>query len=106
MNGMLRFALGLANMPTATVDDLDKSLPGFARLASSAKQLEPIIKNAMPDIDALEPLILKAIPHLTALAPLIQQAEPIIRAAYPDIVAVIPTVQELLAFAKGKTPGA
>lgn len=88
MNAFLRFALGLANIPDQTVTDLDKSLPGFARLAASAKQLEPIIAKAMPHVDALEPLI--------------QEAVPIIRAAYPDLVAVVPTVQELLAFAKGK----
>lgn len=88
MNRMLRFALGLANMPDSTVADLEKSLPGFSRLVASAKQLEPIIHQALP--------------HIEALSPLVQQAMPIVKAAYPDLVAVIPTVQELIVFVEGK----
>ena len=88
MNGWLRFALGLANMPDQTVADLEQSLPGFSRLVTAAKQLEPIIHRAMPKVVALEPDI--------------QEAIPIIKAAYPDVVAVIPTVQELIVFIQGK----
>jgi len=88
MNGMLRFALGLANMPDETVADLEKSLPGFSRLVASAKQLQPVIQKAMP--------------HVVALEPLVQEAAPIIKASYPDLVAVIPTVQELIVFIQGK----
>ena len=88
MNGMLRFALGLANMPDETVADLEQSLPGFSRLVTAAKQLQPIIQKAMP--------------HVVALEPIVQEAIPIIKAAYPDLVAVIPTVQELIVFIQGK----
>jgi len=88
MNGMLRFALGLANMPDETVADLEKSLPGFSRLVTATKQLQPIIQKAMP--------------HVVALEPLVQEAAPIVKAAYPDLVAVIPTVQELIVFVQGK----
>lgn len=88
MNGLLRFALGLANMPDQTVADLEQSLPGFSRLVESAKQLQPIIQKAMP--------------HVTELEPLVQEALPIVKAAYPDLVSVIPTVQELIIFTQGK----
>jgi hypothetical protein len=88
MNGWLRFALGLANMPDHTVADLEQSLPGFSRLVIAAKQLQPIIQKAMP--------------HVIALEPLVQEALPIIKASYPDIVAVTPTVQELILFIQGK----
>ena len=51
MNGLVRFALGLANMPDATVAELERSLPEFAALADDAKVLEPILKEAQPLID-------------------------------------------------------
>ena len=73
LNGLIKFALGLANVPDSTIADLDRALPGMQRLAEAAKQLQPILQKADP---------------------LIQQAMPILRKAYPDAVAVLPTVEE------------
>lgn len=88
MNGLVKFALGIANMPEATINDLEKSLPGFANLAAAFKQLEPILTKAQPHIDALQPLI--------------NQAMPIVKKAWPDLVAVTPTVEELIEFINSK----
>ena len=86
MRGVIRFALGLANMPEATVNDLDKALPGMARLVSAAKDLEPDLKLAEPHVEALLPIFTRVMPKL--------------KAAYPDLVSVIPTVEELITFVK------
>jgi phage-related protein len=88
MNNIVKFALGLANVPAETVADIDKSLPGMARLIEDAKQLEPILRAAEP--------------HIEALMPLIMQALPVLKAAYPDFVAVLPTAQEIVAFVNDK----
>ena len=86
MNTLVRFALGLANMPAKTVADLDKSLPGFDRLCDLAKKLEPIItRNA---------------PHLQAMAPDVPAVVAIFKQAWPDLVQVTPTVDELIDFVK------
>ena len=87
MNGLIRFALGAANMPEQTINDLEKSLPGFGRIVELAKQLEPIIQ--------------RNIPHLKAMEPDIPAIVGIIGKAWPDIVAVTPTIDELINFAKG-----
>lgn len=84
MNPLVKFALEIANMPEATVNDLEKSLPGFTNIAAAFKQLEPILT--------------KAEPHIQALQPLVSQAMPIIQKVWPDLVAVTPTVEELIAF--------
>lgn len=89
MNNLVKFALGLANVPPETVADIDKSLPGMARLIEDAKQLEPILIAAQPHIDALMPLIEKAMP--------------ILKAAYPDLIAILPTAEEIIAFVSKKT---
>lgn len=84
MNGTVKFVLGLAQVPDAAIADLDKNLPGMARLADAARELEPILQEAMPHIVALEPLMIRA--------------TPIVQKAWPDLVAVTPTVQEFIAF--------
>lgn len=86
MNGLLRFALGIANMPQKTIDDLDKSLPGFSRLVKLAQAAEPAIKRCAPHIEAMKP-------DLIQLTDLIEKA-------WPDIEAVLPTVDELIIFAQ------
>jgi hypothetical protein len=86
MNGLLRFGLGLANVSQKTADDLDKSLPGMARLCALAKQLEPIIQRNYP--------------HLKAIEPDLPEVERIIKQAWPDIVSVTPTIEELIDAAK------
>jgi hypothetical protein len=85
---MLDFALSIAGLPEATITDLDAKMPGFARLAAAAKELEPIITQAKPAMDRLQPLFI--------------QAYPIIVKAWPDIVSVTPTIESLLNFASTK----
>lgn len=87
MNSLVRIALSFAHMPEATINDLDKALPGFANDVAAFKELEPILT--------------KAEPHLEALLPLINQAMPIIKKAWPDLVSQTPTVKELIDFASG-----
>ena len=80
------YALALANMPSKTVADLDKSLPGFDRLCDLAKKLEPIITRNAPHLKAMEP----DVPAVVA----------ILKQAWPDLVQVTPTVDELIDFVK------
>lgn len=115
MNGVLKFALGLANMPADEVADLDAKLPGLARIAAAAKRLEPLLRQAEPHVEALQPvfagaspslaallpLLTKAMPHLDALAPLAAKGLPIVREVWPDIVAATPTIEWLIEFAAG-----
>ncbi len=84
MNLALKFALGLANMPETTVADLDKSWPGFAGLCDDMKAFAAIAQKSQP------------------LEAHIEQALPILKKAYPQIVAVLPTVEELIQFASQK----
>jgi hypothetical protein len=110
MNGFVQFALGIANMPQATIAELDRSLPGFARLADEAKQIEPLLRQAAPLIQQASPHVVAMLPHIVALLPiaeklmpLINAAWPIVQKAYPDIVAVTPTVEDLIAFVRAKS---
>lgn len=96
MNGLLRFALSLASVPSKTVDDLDHDLPAMARIARLVRQAEPILMRNKPHIDAIMPHLLAMQPDALALAKIIQQA-------WPDIVEVTPTVEEFIDFANGKT---
>lgn len=96
MSGMLRFALGLANVPDDKVADLDNALPGLSRMALAAKELRPILIEMQPHLAALEPMAVEAWPHLEALAPLFAKAWPTLQKAWPDIVATAPTLEELI----------
>lgn len=95
MDGLLRFALGLANVPDATVADLETSLPALARLCRLAKAAEPILQRNRPHLEAI-------MPHLVAMKPDAMQLAILVQQAWPDIVAVTPTVEELVEFANGK----
>lgn len=88
MNGLIKLALEFAHMSDAEISDLDKALPGLARLSVAAKELEPILTKAAPLVEQLQPLAL--------------QAWPIVQKAWPDIVVVTPTIQELIEFASQK----
>lgn len=88
MNGWLRFALGLANVPDKDVADLEKALPGIARLSDLAKQAEPHL--------------IAAAPHVAALEPIFEQLWPIIVKAMPDIVSTMPTLEEFIQLAQSK----
>jgi hypothetical protein len=85
---VLDFALSLAGLPQATIEALDKDLPGLARIAAGAREAEPFLTAAKPHLDALEPLA--------------TQLWPIMQRIYPDIVAVTPTVEKLIDFANWK----
>ena len=81
MNGILRMALGLADVPDKTIEDLDKALPAIERLIVALRELTPILEEAQP---------------------LINKAMPILKTAYPDAVATLPVLQELVHFLNGK----
>jgi hypothetical protein len=70
----LDFGLGLAGMPETTIAELDKQLPALQRIEAVFEQAQP---------------------HITALNLLYAKAQ-------PDIVAVLPLVRDLIAFAKSK----
>lgn len=102
MNGLIRFGLGLANVPDDLVGDIEKAIPGAGRLIAAAKQMDP-------DLRALEPIYERMAPHVTALLPMIAEAMPVIerlvpqiKAAYPDITAILPTAQKVVTFVGGK----
>ncbi len=81
MNGLLRMALGLADVPDLLIADLEKSTPEFERLAAAMRALEPIAQRAKPLFD---------------------QAAPILKQAYPDLIAILPTVEALIQFVNSK----
>ena len=93
LNLMLRFALGLANVPDKDVDDLEKQLPALTRLIVAAKAMQADIEQAGPHLEAMGP-------HLEALMPIVDRLIPKIKAAWPDLVAVLPVVQEFVELAK------
>jgi hypothetical protein len=54
---LLDLGLGLAGLPEATIQELDKQLPALQRIAAAAHEVEPILTKVMPDITAVTPLI-------------------------------------------------
>lgn len=102
MNGLIKFALGVAGLPPQAVADIEKQLPGAARLIDAAKQLEPYLEQAQPHIEAITPHLTAIMPHVQALLPILDKVMPIIKAEYPDIVALLPTAQEIIAFVGDK----
>lgn len=98
MNGLVKFALGIAGLPAGTVADIDKAMPGAARLIDAAKQLEPYLEQAHPHIEAMTPHLTAILPYIEALLPIVNKALPILKAEYPDIVALLPTAQEIITF--------
>lgn len=88
MNGWLRFALGLANVPDKDVADLEKALPGMARLADLAKEAQP--------------QLIAAAPHVAALEPIFEKLWPIVLKAMPDIATSMPMIEEFIQLAQSK----
>lgn len=78
---LIDFILSLEGAPQQTITDVDKALPGFARLAADLKQATPVLKQISP--------------HVDALAPLVAQLWPIFKKAEPDIGLVVPAVEEV-----------
>ncbi len=88
MNGFLKFALEMAHMSDAEIDDLSAKLPAFGRLAAALKKSEPTLAQAAPLVEQLDPLVTQLYAEL--------------KTEWPDIVAVTPTVEELIEFANSK----
>lgn len=91
MNGLVKFALGVANVPGHLVSEIDEQIPGAQRLIEAAKKLEPSINKLAPHIDAAMPIIMTEI-------------LPVIKAEYPDLMALLPIAQQVLEFVKGTDP--
>lgn len=93
MNPLLRFALGLANVPDKDVADLEKQLPALGRLIAAAKDIKPDLEAAGPHIEAMGP-------HINALMPIAERLAPKLKAAWPDLVGVLPVIEEFAALAQ------
>lgn len=91
MNGLVKFALGVANVPGHLVSEIDEQIPGAQRLIEAAKKLEPSISKLAPLIDQAMPIIMT-------------EMLPVIKAEYPDLMALLPIAQQVLEFVKGTTP--
>lgn len=109
MNGLVKFALGVAGLPAGTVANIEAALPGAGRLIDAAKLLEPSMVQAQPHIEALTPHlaaiaphVMAMMPHVQALLPILDKVLPILKSEYPDIVALLPTAQEIIAFVGDK----
>jgi hypothetical protein len=81
MNWLVESALKMARMSDAEINDLSAKLPAFGRLAAALKKSEPTLAQA---------------------APLVDQLYTELKAEWPDIVAVTPTVEELIEFVSSK----
>jgi hypothetical protein len=93
MNPLLRFALGLANVPEKEVDDLAKQLPALGRLIAAAKDMKADLELAGPHLQAIEP-------HIDALLPVAERLIPKVKVLWPDLVAVWPVMEEFTAIAQ------
>lgn len=91
MNGMVRFALGVANVPDHMVDDIETNIPGAQRLITAAKKLEPSIVKLAPHIEAMTPILR-------------DEVWPVLLLEYPDLIAMLPLAQQVLEFVKGTGP--
>ena len=58
---MLRFALGLANVPDDKIDELDKAMPGLGRIAAFVKTIEPQLQQSAASQLSQAPIIVAAI---------------------------------------------
>lgn len=91
MNGVVRFALGVANVPDHMVADIDANIPGAQRLIAAAKKLEPAITKLAPHVEAMTPVLR-------------DEVWPILLQEYPDLLALLPLAQQVLEFVKGTGP--
>ena len=91
MNTWIDLLLHIVSMPQATIEEIDKNLPGFALLADDVTELDPFVRQAAPHVEALAPIVIKAWPILTK--------------AWPHLVAVAPTVEDVIKFVESKKQG-
>lgn len=85
---LIEFGLGMAGMPQNQIADLKAGLPVLSSIVDEAKELEPILEQMRP--------------HIEALIPLVKQAMPIAAKMWPQIVAETPLIQEMVAFVRSK----
>lgn len=77
MNGLVRLALHVANVPDDLVAEVQKDAPAAGRVLAAAQKLKP---------------------DLELLAPIIARMAPTIKEAWPDVVAILPAAQKVEAF--------
>ncbi len=80
MNPLLKFAFGIANIPDAAVNDLERSWPGIKEIADTLKAIEPDLQAAAPHIAALEPILIKLWPSVLKI--------------WPDVLDLLPVADE------------
>lgn len=95
MKPLVRFALGVAGMPEATINEIDGALPAMERLIEMEKQVSPAIAKLYPDLVIVIPIIDRLLANTKEL-------EPVVAKAYPDLVAVLPVLKHILAFVENK----
>lgn len=95
MKPVVRFALGMAGMPEATVNQIDAGLPAMERLVDAEKQLSPAIAAMYPDLVTVIPIIERLLANA-------KNIEPAITKAYPDLVTVLPVFKSILEFVQTK----
>jgi hypothetical protein len=76
---LIDFALGLEGAPQQVIDDVDKALPGFARVAADLKQAAPILKQIQPQLAQLWAIWQKAQPDIFAEIPVAQEVIDVIQ---------------------------
>lgn len=109
IGGLIRFGLGLANVPDDLVAEIDRQMPGAQRLIAAAKKIEPDLRLLQPAAEKLMPIIQQAFPLFEQAEPLIAEAMapigrilPVLRAEQDDLRAILPLAQRILAFVDGK----
>lgn len=95
MKPLVRFALGVAGMPEATINEIDGALPAMERLIDTEKQISPAIAKLYPDLVTVIPIIERLLANTKEL-------EPVLAKAYPDLVAVLPVLKHILVFVEAK----
>lgn len=95
MKPIVRFALGMAGMPEAMVNEIDAALPAMERLVEAEQQLSPAIAKMYPDL-------VTVIPIIERLLATTKDLEPVITKAYPDLVTVLPVFKNILTFVQTK----
>lgn len=90
MNGMVRFAMGLAGVSDKLAADIEAEIPGAQRLIAAAQKLKPSIDKIAPHVEAITPVMMNEI-------------LPVLKAEYPDLMALLPVAQQVLELVKSKT---
>ena len=88
---VLDLALRIAGMPSETIDEIDKAMPGTAALIKLVKDNEQLVRDIVALAADAQPLLARA-------QPLLAKAIPVIKQAMPEIEALLPTAQDVIAF--------